>query len=85
VHISRPKIRFRWAIFHVALVIFIADEIAALWPPFAALWNGVSHIAVAGATLLACLFEYLGGIEEAREHRALEAEVSAKAKEASNV
>lgn len=48
-----------WYFIHVAMVFFVADTVALVWPAFHAMWESISHGAVALATLLATASEYL--------------------------
>jgi hypothetical protein len=65
----RPTLR--WAIFHVALVIFLCDLIAAIWPAFDHIWQAVARVGVALGVTLAAAFEYLEHLEAVKEQRRL--------------
>lgn len=62
------RAKARWAVFHVALVVFACDLIAAVWPAFDHLWQSISRIGVALGVVFASVFEYMGALEEHRIH-----------------
>lgn len=62
----RPAHYLRWALIHTAMIVFVADLIAAVWPAFRAVWEGHAHIAIAVASLTACGAEYFHEEEEVR-------------------
>lgn len=65
------RLNLRWAIFHVALVVFICDLIAAIWPAFDHVWQAVARIGVAVGVICAAAFEYLEHLEAVREQSRL--------------
>lgn len=65
------RLNARWAIFHVALVIFACDLLAAVWPAFDHVWQAVARIGVASGVIMAAAFEYLEHREEERERQRL--------------
>ena len=66
---AETRHKMRWAIFHVALVIFLCDLISVFFPAFDKVWTHVAHLCVAGATVLASVAEWIAGIEESEVDR----------------
>lgn len=64
VHSPHVRHKMRWALFHVAFVVFCCDLVAAIWPSFDHLWKGVAHLGVALGTFLASMSEWISGLEE---------------------
>lgn len=59
----------KWALIHVALVVFFADLLACIWPGFGVVWKGpLQKVGVACAAFMACVAEYLYDDEELVRH-----------------
>lgn len=57
--VRRPRHHIRWALIHCAFMFFFADLLAAIWPAFAHVWDGIAHLGVALAAVAATSAEYL--------------------------
>lgn len=70
--LTRPRLRvsrktrhaLRWGIIHVATLIFACDMVACCWPAFNRVWQAQAHAAVALASVLAAVFEYVTAWDE---------------------